>query len=84
MLGKALAGLVPGAALSLAICGMLAYATPAGWRSASIVAMMLALPLWIGLIAVAFALPARRAWLALGVPAVLAWIALLALRAWIG
>ncbi|MGD1324768.1 hypothetical protein ACNHE5_07540 [Pandoraea pnomenusa] len=82
MWSKTVAGLVLGFLAAIALCGAIAYLTPAGWQTAVIPVIALFPLLWLGLFAVVYASrTARRAWIGLGTTTVVAWVALLLARA---
>ncbi|MCI3208210.1 MULTISPECIES: hypothetical protein [Pandoraea] len=82
MWSRTFAGLVPGFFAAMALCGAIAYMTPAGWQTAVIPVIALFPLVWLGLFAVVFASrTATRAWIGMGATTVVAWAALLLARA---
>ncbi|VVD59694.1 transmembrane lipoprotein [Pandoraea morbifera] len=82
MWSRTVAGLGLGFLAAIALCGAIAYLTPAGWQTAVIPVIALFPLVWLGLFAVVYASRnAGRAWIGLGATTVVAWVALLLARA---
>lgn len=82
MWSRTFAGLVLGCFAAMALCGAIAYMTPAGWQTAIIPAIALFPLVWLGLFAVVYASrTATHAWVGLGATTAVAWAALLLARA---
>ena len=81
MWSRTIAGLVLGFLAAIALCGAVAYLTPAGWHTAVIPVIALFPLVWLGLFAVVYASrTVMRAWVGLGATTLVAWAALLAAR----
>ncbi|AJC22245.1 hypothetical protein [Pandoraea pulmonicola] len=81
MWSRTVAGLVLGFFAAIALCGAIAYLTPAGWQTAVIPVIALFPLAWLGLFAVVYASrTAMRAWVGLGATTLVAWAALLLAR----
>ncbi|VVE77394.1 hypothetical protein [Pandoraea sputorum] len=81
MWSRTVAGLVLGFFAAIALCGAIAYMTPAGWQTAAIPVIALFPLVWLGLFAVVYASrTAARAWIGIGATTVVAWAALLLAR----
>lgn len=64
MWGRATAGIVPGFFLSAAIVGLVSWLLPGPWQSTLVPGSLAFFPVWMGVIALAFALRTGvRAWL---------------------
>lgn len=81
MWGRATAGIVPGFLLSAALVGLVSWCLPGPWQSTLVAGLLAFFPVWMGVIALAFAFrTGKRAWLAYTGLAGLGLLALWALR----
>jgi hypothetical protein len=81
MWSRALAGVVPGFFLAAAFTGLVAWGAPGPWQNALVPSLVFFVPTWIAILGGAFLFAnGRRAWIALGTSAALAFVVLIALK----
>lgn len=74
LLGKAAAGVMAGFVLSACLLALTLRALPGHGQAWLVAALIIFVPLWLALVAASFLFRSvRRAWLLLGLPALLSW-----------